>query len=715
MCTQSRRGGIPRFAALASLATALVTIASCSSAPWSDQESLLRELQTLETVQPQDAVKRLSDILRHGTPWFRARAARALGRVAAPAVTTPLCAAIGDPDEEVRTEVAFALGQLEGPEARVQALGALLPMLRSPSPAFRARLVEAIGKLGWREHAEQVLDLLADADAGTRASAALALHRLRSHEPPDGSEVGEQRQIIDAEILAALMQAHETEPDASVRWHILYALIGFHEPRALSVYLRSIEADDVWERFFATRGIGELARTRALKPEDSDTACKALLRRLDDKDRRVAIEAALALGDPSPSGRDTAPRDTPPPFDERRVLDALAERTQSKDPGLVEACIRGIGHFQSIETKANSAINFAIASPKVRTRATAIQANARLLGDGFAGILHVYAKEEDWRIRAAVARATRFLSKDIAFDLVGKLAEDPETRVRLAALETLAQRRGDVRIVDLVKSTLSQKDAALREEAATTLERLGDPKAVVALREALVTSRDPDYADARVAMIQAIAKLAPEDATASDFIEASLADPVNRVRRAAWAALSKRRPVRPLSTLQLADEGREVALPGRDYPIDFLRARPRVLLETTKGRITLELDPDAAPNHVFNLLHFVRKGAYDGRLFHRVVPNFVVQGGDMRGDGYGNATWWGGRLRREISARRFDAFALGMPRGSDADSGGDQIFITLVPTPHLDGAYTCFGRVVEGFEVVSDIEVGDRIERARQL
>lgn len=186
------------------------------------------------------------------------------------------------------------------------------------------------------------------------------------------------------------------------------------------------------------------------------------------------------------------------------------------------------------------------------------------------------------------------------------------------------------------------------------------------------------------------------------------------MRRAAWKALGSRGDGRAVPRLRLSDEGRKVATPGRDYPLSFLAAKHVVELETNKGRIVLELDASKAPSHVHNLLHFIRKGAYDGRIFHRVVPNFVVQGGDARGDGYGNITWWGGSLRREIAPDTgFDAFALGMPRGSDVDSGGDQIFITTIPTPHLDGRYTRFGRVSEGRDVVLDIEVGDRIERAR--
>ena len=94
---------------------------------------------------------------------------------------------------------------------------------------------------------------------------------------------------------------------------------------------------------------------------------------------------------------------------------------------------------------------------------------------------------------------------------------------------------------------------------------------------------------------------------------------------------------------------------------------------------------------------------------HRVVSDFVIQGGDPRGDGWGGP---GYALRDEINTVRFDRGAVGMPK-SGRDTGGCQIFVTHVPTPHLDGNYTVFGKVISGMDVVDRIEVGDAILSAR--
>jgi cyclophilin family peptidyl-prolyl cis-trans isomerase len=111
---------------------------------------------------------------------------------------------------------------------------------------------------------------------------------------------------------------------------------------------------------------------------------------------------------------------------------------------------------------------------------------------------------------------------------------------------------------------------------------------------------------------------------------------------------------------------------------------------------------------VSNFVRLVREGFYDGLPWHRVVPNFVIQGGDPLGSGWGGP---GYALPDEINRRRFLRGTVGMPKAGK-DTGGCQIFITHAPTPHLDGNYTVFGQVTSGLDVVDQIEVGDSIERA---
>ncbi|HEY8460122.1 MAG TPA: peptidylprolyl isomerase, partial [Blastocatellia bacterium] len=126
---------------------------------------------------------------------------------------------------------------------------------------------------------------------------------------------------------------------------------------------------------------------------------------------------------------------------------------------------------------------------------------------------------------------------------------------------------------------------------------------------------------------------------------------------------------------------------------------------TSKGEIVIDLFPQDAPITVDNFITLARRDFFNGVAFHRVVPNFVVQGGDPRGDGEGGP---GHQIRCEINTRPYARGAVGMAL-SGKDTGGSQFFITHSPQPHLDGGYAVFGQVTEGMDVVDRIARGDVI------
>jgi len=128
------------------------------------------------------------------------------------------------------------------------------------------------------------------------------------------------------------------------------------------------------------------------------------------------------------------------------------------------------------------------------------------------------------------------------------------------------------------------------------------------------------------------------------------------------------------------------------------------------GVIELELFGPEAPLTVANFLGLVDRRFFDGIRFHRVVPNFVVQAGDPRGDGFGGP---GGAIRDEINRRRYNQYVLGMAL-SGPDTGASQWFITLGQQPHLDGGYTVFGQVTDGVPVLLRITQGDQIRTIRR-
>lgn len=134
--------------------------------------------------------------------------------------------------------------------------------------------------------------------------------------------------------------------------------------------------------------------------------------------------------------------------------------------------------------------------------------------------------------------------------------------------------------------------------------------------------------------------------------------------------------------------------------------RSRVRIATAHGDIVLTLFPDDAPNHVAAFMKLADAGFYDGLAFHRVEAGFVVQGGDPRGDGTGGP---GYQLKAEFNARPHRRGTLAMARAANPDSAGSQFYICLDDASFLDGQYTVFGEMSDGFEALDAIRRGDRM------
>ena len=148
--------------------------------------------------------------------------------------------------------------------------------------------------------------------------------------------------------------------------------------------------------------------------------------------------------------------------------------------------------------------------------------------------------------------------------------------------------------------------------------------------------------------------------------------------------------------------------------------KPIVTLEMENGGvITAELYPDIAPQSVYNFIALANSGFYDGLIFHRVIPGFMIQGGDPQGTGMGGP---GYHIKGEFMQNGFvndlkhERGVLSMARAMDPNSAGSQFFIMHKNAPHLDGAYAAFGKVIEGLEVVDRIAktVTDMDDRPRK-
>jgi len=333
--------------------------------------------------------------------------------------------------------------------------------------------------------------------------------------------------------------------------------------------------------------------------------------------------------------------------------------------------------------------------------------------------------------------------------LLARALKDKETVVRVAALDVAGP--GDLD-PEAVAGFLGDSRANVRTAALSALGRIGGDDAIAILRTH-AGSADPWQAGAAIGLLAGLG-VAPDDGllgaehpeavraavagtlTDPDRLEAlALGDPHTSVRTAAIGAMidleaapDVERVKRLLAATDEAVREGAVALLDRLDPevaaplrpaaapawalpdgvtgdLDAIGAIRGAVVRTSKGTFRLSLDSDAAPIAVASFAALAERDFFDGLLFHRVVPGFVAQGGDPRGDGWGGP---GYTLPDEVSALPYDPGALGMAR-SDRDTGGSQWFVTLTNQPHLVGDYTRFGHVEAGLQVVTALERGDRI------
>jgi cyclophilin family peptidyl-prolyl cis-trans isomerase/HEAT repeat protein len=140
--------------------------------------------------------------------------------------------------------------------------------------------------------------------------------------------------------------------------------------------------------------------------------------------------------------------------------------------------------------------------------------------------------------------------------------------------------------------------------------------------------------------------------------------------------------------------------------IDALTGNSKALIQTSLGEITIALFPERAPGSVSNFIQLVNEKFFDDKAFHRVVPNFVIQTGCPRGDGFGSLDF---TIRSEVAGAFYDDQGYVGMASAGPHTEGTQFFITHSPAPHLDGRYTIFGKVIEGMDIVQQIGMGDKI------
>ncbi len=531
-------------------------------------------------------------------------------------------------------------------------------LLRDVDPGRRARTALAIGQLKVRSRYPELRALLLDGDTAVAANAAYALGIGR-----------------DSAAVTQLAAAVAGAPDPVAR-EAAWALGELGEPAREAIVGLLSPIGSTPGSFTALSPAGAVAASR----------------------RTGAVRAAIVL---------STVKLKPAP------ISVVRPWLQDPDAAVVRAAAYVIGRLRSPDG-ARDVMSVSHHSDDEVRQHVARTLTPATVGDSLAHealqVLRELLKDPNEGVRINAVRSISGFGAQVA-DQVLPLFSDPAPNVRVAAAEGAAS-------VFLTNLEFWQKawdaDTAL---AARKLLFAQARRAGVALAPETETlwARHPDW-QYRRALARDGERLSGAALGDSSVLEALLSDPDSRVQRAARAALGRRirdssgaqqapRPPGPPSIpVRSLAEYERVA---KDYS---LRRTPLMAyIDTDHGTVTLELATGDAPLVVEAFVRLARDGSYANTNFHRVVPNFVAQDGDKAGDGSGQVDF---RLRESWTRRRHERGCLGLATAGP-DTGGSQYYLCHASQPHLDGAYTVFGQVVSGFDVMDRIVQGDRMLRVR--
>jgi len=680
---------------LTAIALSLQVVTASASAPTAATvDARARALALLDARRFDAAV--LGKLASDPAAEVRIAAAEVLGGSANPAAMPLLAALARDRDAQVRAAAAEACGRL--------------PSLLTPNAGERGGCAKLLQKL------------LQDVATSVRAAAAWGI----------GAAAPQEGELW-------LLHRVARDPDATVRAAILQELWRFQDPLWIKRASPFAADQDLKVRMAAVWSLSRSdkieavpALRRAAQDAEALVRARAVMGLAQSKGGDFWYDFIAALGDPDVRVRlaagyglsDCLEKDTKRTLSPRE-LRYVAERVADANPDRASERIQALRIAAAAKCCAEQ-LRPLVAAGSMPVAGEALAALVRLEPAAAGRIIDEWLMSKDVTRRVAAVRAAGRVPTE-PNRLLGAL-RDEQARVRLTAVEVLSHIQSSERARG---AAVGDADAAVRAAAVRALVKrieralgtaVGDADAAVgaaavrALVErkaalppadllALLTKEDgAKHPDAAVTLVNALAAQTPWTAEIQPALERLTGGADAVVARAAWEALRAKGIARPLPVVAT---GQDEAFYRK---VITWAATPRWLdVITVRGTLEVALDTRSAPLTCYRLAELVEKKFFDGLMFHRVVNNFVVQGGDPRGDGWGGPDFV---LREELSLAPFDTDAVGIALAGP-DTGGSQFFVTLTPQPRLLGRYPYIGHLSAGDEVARRLQVGDRIVRAR--
>jgi cyclophilin family peptidyl-prolyl cis-trans isomerase/HEAT repeat protein len=622
----------------------------------------------------------LTKLLTDSEARIRRRAALAVGRVGLAEGAAPLQPLLSDADPDVRQTAAFALGLL----ADKSSVPMLTTALQDADPRVRGRAAEALGLIGDTASAAAVGQMVSGyVKAGAIASMAPDEEQWGKSPEADAVRLGLFALVRQKGYEALASAIADSSGKVSGWWPIAFALQRINDPRAVPALRQLAQTPGRYTRSFAARGLGGY----------KDAASIPLLRTMLEQakaDVFVSVSVVRALAQIG------APEGVEP------ILALLT--AEQIDPNVRLEALTALGTMHSREALPYAQELMTDDWPTMR--AAAVRAAAAIDHDGFPLLLSGLEPDPHWIVRGAIADVLGTLPPEIAIARLRPMLDDQDKRVVPSVIGSLTRLKAPG-LEELLLAQLKTQDVGVRSAAARALGQLRPPSGAAALRDLFKQSQgDTAMQDAREAALDALARYGAQEAM--ETVKAAMEDGDWAMRLHAAAIMKSFDPSAETVNAIRPAPGTPI-VPYTSPELIAPTVSPHAFIETAKGTIEFEFNVLDAPQTSQNFIALARKGYFNGLQIHRVVPNFVVQDGDPRGDGSGGP---GYTIRDELNDRPFIRGTVGMAL-SGPDTGGSQFFIMHSPAPHLDAKYTVFGHVVNGMDVVDRIQQLDVIQRVR--
>jgi len=600
----------------------------------------------------------LISYLSHPDPKLRARAALAVGRIGNPGCGEALIELVKSDQIDVAANAAFALGLTDENRYADQ----LLDLAFDVPAKVGAIAVDAAGRLADSSMADRFVPFLNHPSPEVRSAACMALFRSNGRNA-----------------LPDLIDFIKQEKDDEVRYDALYALVYMGTTSAYDIYVDFLADADGYNRSLGVRGIGLL---------DSKETIQYLSISLNDSDPRVVSQAVASL-----STKETVTA-------KNNLLKKLARETDEK---LIVDIINGLRR-QSNKNGVEEVKNSVKKNSYPNIIAAALRYLAMAQNDRAISYIDSMVIFDNQKINEAAAEAYGIINSSKNIPRLTALFKNRFETVRASAFIELV-RIDSTNIEFYINTALADSGTILPSLA---LGQIGEkqlnsylPQLVSSYKNAVLPS-----VDIRRSLVDCAASFVDtnkSDSNALEILSAGINDPDFVVRKeTAQFYMDKlkedyRYKVSPAET--------RISSSKIESSLKKYKNNPYAKIVTEKGEIEFMLMFDVAPLNVLNFIELAESGFYNGLNFHRVVSNFVVQGGCPDGTGWGGPDY---SVRCEYSTEKYVRGTVGMAT-SGKDTGGSQFFITHSPQRRLDGNYTIIGQVVYGMDVVDQLVVGDKI------